>query len=281
MYAVSPLRYPGAKWRLHKFIQRLIEINKLQGGDYVEPYAGGASLALSLLYSDLVKTIHLNDLDRSVWAFWHSLLNHNDEFVKRIETTPVTMAQWEIQRHVQLNADQEDNFNLGFSTFFLNRTNRSGILAGGVIGGKQQNGNWKIDARFNKSDLIKRIRRIGKYRERIQITHLDALELLGNLSTNLARKSLVYLDPPYFMKGQGLYLNAYRPDDHSAVRDTVLSKLTSPWVVSYDNVPEVRSLYKDVPKRFYDLNYSAGPIRTGKEVLFFAPGIHIPRSIHC
>ncbi|MGE8163018.1 DNA adenine methylase [Paraburkholderia sp. NPDC080076] len=276
MYAVSPLRYPGAKWRLNAFVEGLLRKNDLLDGHYIEPFAGGASLALGLLYRQAVNEIHLNDLDRALYAFWHSAVNHAEEFATRVEQTDVDVEEWYRQKEVQANKPLADLFDLGFSTFFLNRTNRSGILDAGVIGGKEQTGKWKINARFNKAELAHRIRRIGSHRTQIHVTCSDAVDLLAQLGPDLDEKSFVYLDPPYFVKGQGLYLNAYKPDDHSALRDAVLEHLDGPWMVSYDDVPEIRKLYRGLRKREHCLNYSAASRREGREVLFFAPDIKIP-----
>jgi DNA adenine methylase len=172
MYAISPLRYPGAKWRLDDFMSAVLKDNKLEGGHYAEPYAGGASLALSLLFRERVSEVHLNDFDRSVWAFWKSAVDHSEEFIARVRSTKVTIDQWCAQREVQKRKQEACLLDLGFSTFFLNRTNRSGILDGGVIGGKDQSGGWKIDARYNRPNLVQRLEWIGSVRSRIHVTRL-------------------------------------------------------------------------------------------------------------
>lgn len=136
------------------YLKRLMEVYDLQGGTYIEPYAGGASVALSLLYEGYARHIKINDKDRSIFAFWHAVLNDTEELCRRIQDTPVTMETWQAQREVQRQKETADLLILGFSTFFLNRTNRSGILSGGVIGGKEQTGNYLMDARYNNHDLI-------------------------------------------------------------------------------------------------------------------------------
>ena len=153
----SPLRYPGGKGRLSGFIRQIFEDNELLDGHYVEPYAGGAGLALNLLFLDYASCIHLNDIDRSVFAFWHSVVNSPDALCKLIRDTPVTVDQWQKQKVIHRSPDKQSLLDLGFATFFLNRCNRSGILMGGIIGGQKQEGTWKIDARYNKSDLCRRI----------------------------------------------------------------------------------------------------------------------------
>jgi DNA adenine methylase len=274
MYAISPLRYPGAKWRLYRFVSALVRDNGLVGGHYAEPYAGGGSLALSLLFGGCVSEVHLNDLDRSVWAFWKSAVDHPGELVARVRSTKVTIDEWHIQREVQERKHSASILDLGFSTFFLNRTNHSGIITGGVIGGKAQLGQWKLDARFNKINLIERLERIRKHRTRIHVTRLDALTFIARRGESLASKrGLMYLDPPYFAKGQDLYMNSYRPGDHAAVADVVLQQIKVPWLVSYDDVPEIRSLYGETRRIGYALRYSASSTRKGKEVIFMCPGL--------
>ncbi len=155
----SPLRYPGGKTKIAPFIKELFYENNLVGMDYVEPYAGGAGAALTLLFEEYVSTITINDYDRSIYAFWHSIINNTEEFCEKISKTPIDVETWLVQKEIQKNKTNETLFSLGFSTFFLNRTNISGVIKGGVIGGKKQTGKYKIDARFNKSDLISKIHR--------------------------------------------------------------------------------------------------------------------------
>lgn len=273
MRNASPLRYPGGKWRLAPFFERLIQLNGLKGHRYVEPYAGGASLALSLLIGGVVSEIHLNDLDPAIHAVWSAILKRNRDFCDLVQRTRVTANEWERQREIYDKGLLGGMLAFGFATFFLNRTNHSGILNGGMIGGKKQAGDWKIDARFNKPELVWRIQRIGELKHRIAITHTDAVQLLQE--TRSMRNSLVYLDPPYFRSGAHLYLNAYKPEDHAKVKKEV-SRLDAPWIVSYDDVPEIRRLYHDVRSRRFELLHTARSLRTGKEVLFFSRELRIP-----
>src|SRR5260370_10888460 len=202
MRNASPLRYPGGKWRFAPFLERLITANFKTRPAYIEPYAGGASLALRLLLADKVSELHLNDLDPAVYAFWYSVVNDDERFSKLVRTTPVTPEEWKCQRQVYYQGSHCGVLALGFATFFLNRTNHSGILNGGMIGGKAQQGEWRIDARFNRTELIRRVKRIASFKHRIHISCVDAMEFLRNRS--LGRNKLVYLDPPYFVAGGGL-----------------------------------------------------------------------------
>jgi DNA adenine methylase len=273
MRDASPLRYPGGKWRVARYFERLILLNKLKGCHYVEPYAGGASLALSLLFTNHVSEIHLNDLDPAVHAFWDAVLSRTRDFVRLLHSTKVTPAEWHRQRHIYNKGLVAGKLALGFATFFLNRTNHSGIMNGGMIGGKGQAGDWKLDARFNKIELQRRIERIGAFRTRIHLSCRDAVDFLSDRWTS--RRHLVYLDPPYYRAGRELYLNAYGPLDHVDVRDCV-KKIGSPWIVSYDDVPEIRRLYKGVRSRRLQLLHTARTSKLGREVLFFEAGLRIP-----
>lgn len=275
--ANSPLRYPGGKQILSRILAHLVQLNGARGGTYAEPYAGGAGAALTLLYGEHVDRILINDADERVYAFWTSVLNKTDEFLELLRKTPVTVAEWEKQRSIYLRPARFGALRVGFATFFLNRCNRSGIIGnGGPIGGKKQDGEWKIDARYNRDELARRIERIALYRERIKVTKLDGVAFLKSLGTT--QKTFVYLDPPYFAKGQDLYLNHYLPGDHSKLSDFLGEGTAFDWVLSYDNVPEIRNLYRDYRKVFFDLDYSARERRVGKEVMILKDGVAFPSA---
>lgn len=271
----TPLRYPGGKGKLSNFMLNVLESSGLSFVHYAEPYAGGAGLALRLLYLNAAEKIILNDINISVYSFWYSVLNHADLLCSKIENTNVTMEEWYNQKEIINNPNNHDILSIGFSTFFLNRTNRSGILKGGVIGGKKQDGQWKLDARFNKSDLISRIQNIYSERHRIDLYNLDAIEFINQVVTKLPENSLTYLDPPYYVKGKGLYVNHYKHQDHIDVAEVVQNKIKTPWIVSYDNTPEIQELY-NTNSLTYGINYSAQDRYKGSEAMFFSKHLTIP-----
>lgn len=274
---LSPLRYPGGKAKIADFFKQLIRDNQLLDSTYVEPYAGGAAVALSLLMNEYVNRIVINDKDRSIYAFWHSVLYNTDSLCQMIEDTPVTMETWKKQRAIQSpeNKESVDLLTLGFSTFFMNRTNRSGIIKAGVIGGFNQMGNYKMDARYRKEDLIARIRRIAAYADRIELHNEDAVDLVCRISQNTENDILLYLDPPYYKKGRGLYMNYYNDSDHKKIRDAIAQVEHIKWVVSYDNSAFIKSLYSDFRSLEFCLNYSANNNGKGKEVMFFSDNCEI------
>lgn len=275
----SPLRYPGGKGRLVPFFEQLLIDNALTDGVYVEPYVGGGAVALSLLFKEYVRKVYINDKDRSIFAFWYSVLHDTENLCNMIENTPVTMDTWQHQRNIQLNKHDENLLDLAFSTFFLNRTNRSGIIKAGVIGGNNQKGNYKIDARYNKKDLIQRIERVAAYRDRIELSNIDAIDFVENASRTLPQRSLLYLDPPYFRKGRGLYMNYYNENDHKAICDVVKNVNQHCWVVTYDNSEFIKSLYNEFRSREFLLNYSANNNGQGKEIVFFSDKVCVTSEI--
>ncbi|WP_433239878.1 DNA adenine methylase [Actinomadura nitritigenes] len=269
----SPLRYPGGKAKVANFLKLLIMHNSFDGMRYVEPYAGGASVALSLLFEGYVSHAHINDLNKGMCAFWRMALNQPDELCKRIKSIPLTMQEWHRQREIYGNQDASDD-DLAFATFFLNRTNRSGIISGGVIGGLEQTGQWKIDARFNREALCERIQKIAERKSQITVTQLDAIELIKQ-ERQRADSSFLYLDPPYYVKGARLYDNFYSHLDHVVVSKEIRAT-RSPWVVSYDAAPEILEMYDKCLNIRYSLGYSAAKAAIGTEVMFFSEGIILP-----
>jgi DNA adenine methylase len=265
----TPLRYPGGKGKLAPFIKQLFRHNKLCDGTYVEPYAGGAAVALTLLLEGYAWEIVINDIDPVVHAFWWSVLNDTETLCQKIKDTRVTMKAWRNQKLVHANPEQHSITDIGFATFFLNRTNRSGILQAGVIGGKNQDGPFNMNARFRKKDLLERIYLVAKYRGRIKLFNLDAGELITTITPSLPQKCLIYFDPPYFKKGKWLYKNYYTPTDHANMSKLIRS-ISIPWIVTYDNVPEIQKLYKGEAQAEFDISYSAHLTRPrGSEVMFY------------
>lgn len=278
---ISPLRYPGGKGAFLFFFSELIKINGLNGGIYFEPFAGGAGVGLGLLQNGLVSEIVLNDADYHIFCFWFSVLNENQRFLDRINEVSLNIDEWKKQRNVYENIEKYSIFEIGFSTFFLNRCNRSGIMVGaGPIGGHKQTGKWRLDARFNKKTLTNRIENIGKLSERISFYNMDAIKFLKKkIPQNKQRKNvLVYLDPPYISAGNKLYLNFYSDKDHSQLANYLSSQTNLNWIVTYDNNHIVQSLYKDFSKWLFNLRYSLQAKQKGTELLILSNQLKFPEN---
>jgi DNA adenine methylase len=276
----TPLRYPGGKARFAPFVRSVLEANNLVGGHYLEPYAGGAGVALELLFDGAVEAVHINDADPAIRDFWLAATTKTDQMVDLVENCKVDMIAWDHWRNVMLGVQKGSLVERGFATLFMNRTNRSGILKAGVIGGKGQSGEYKLDARFMRVAMCERLRRIGKFASAIHVYGEDALSLLRKCKTLLPKRSLAYLDPPYYVKGQGLYRNFYGHDDHVRIAAYLRSKsFTRSWMVSYDDVPEIREMYGDSRDTAYGLHYTAQRRYVGAEVMFFSERLVVPANL--
>jgi DNA adenine methylase len=272
----TPLRYPGGKARFAPFIASVMQLNGLDGGHYMEPYAGGAGVALELLFDGVVTDVHINDADPAVHAFWLAATAHSDALIRLVETEPVNMDAWMHWRGVMRGDTAATDVERGFATLFMNRTNRSGILKGGVIGGKHQAGAYKLDARFKRDVLVGRLRRIADRAEDIHVLSRDALELLQHATELLPAKSLIYLDPPYYVKGSGLYRNFYQHDDHLAIAQLLRKRdFGRRWLVSYDDAVPIREMYDGVRSIQYGLGYTAQRRYNGSEVMLFDPHLNL------
>ncbi|WP_122605777.1 DNA adenine methylase [Pseudomonas viridiflava] len=276
----SPLRYPGGKARFAPFIAEVMRANGLKSGHYLEPFAGGAGVALELLLDGHAAHVHINDLDPAVHAFWSAATVDPEGMLKLLQDTPITMDQWHYWRSVMLVQDPDISLaERGFATLFVNRTNRSGILKGGVIGGKAQTGTYKLDARFSKAMIAARLERIAVNADRISVYCEDAFHLLSRASDILPEESLIYLDPPYYVKGRGLYRNFYNHEDHLQIAKLLQTPdFETPWVVSYDSAPEICEMYSQNEALSYGLHYTAQARYVGDEVMFFKEGLSVPKA---
>lgn len=275
---VSPLRYPGGKSKLVHYLERLLEENNLVGRGYAEPYAGGAGLALSLLMRGSVSKVYLNDIDYPLYCLWRTVLEDTEALCRKVRNARITLNTWKQHKEKLSSPDKYSELDVGFAFLFLNRTNRSGIISGSAIGGLEQASKWKIDARFYKTTIIHRIRKIAAYKNRIFLYNYDAINFLQKIVAPMPDEDVfVYLDPPYYEKGKRLYQNHYEYKDHKQIATKVAS-LEHPWIVSYDNVSEIASLYRPFRRQIYSLNYSAAQHYRGKEMIIFSNQLKIPRQ---
>lgn len=270
----SPLRYPGGKAKLYNYIRSLIEINGLLGETYIEPFAGGSGLALKLLLKDDVKRIVINDYDPAIYAFWHCVLNSTQQMCDFVNTVPLTVDEWDRQHKIYSEQENYSELELAKAVLFLNRTNISGIINGGVIGKRDQTGKYKMDARLNRAELIKKINAISALSDRIDLYNLDASVFL---QTELCHyyKAFINFDPPYVAKGGQLYKNAFSDADHEALRDQIAA-CRRKWVVTYDICDLVSKLYSGYRGSYIDIYYSANGARRAQEYIFFSDNLILP-----
>lgn len=266
----TPLRYPGGKSQLYRFIENILVINEITDGVYVEPFSGGAGIAVQLLQKNKVDSIIINDYDPSIHAIWYAILYQTEDFIKLIEKTEITIDEWKKQKIIyeEMHFDPYSIKN-GFATFFLNRTNRSGIIKGGPIGGKEQQGTYKINCRFNKDTLIGKVRHIAALKNKISLYNLDAADLIKKTICKMEKKkTFCFFDPPYFVKGQSLYTNFFTEEKHRALHDEIVKLEDYYWITTYDHSKRIADIYSDTEIYEYELNYSAQKKRVEQEYLF-------------
>lgn len=279
---VSPLRYPGGKAGIKDFLIKIVVENNIGGGTHVEPYAGGAGAALSMLMQDYIYQIYLNDKDRFIYSFWHSVLYDTDKFVAKIKEKRISVAEWRRQ-HALLNDKyyeaNGDPLEVGFTGFFLNRTTRSGILNSGPIGGLKQEGNYKINARFNKVDLIRRIENVAMFESRIKLYNLDAIVFLKKLFDDFIlndERLIIFLDPPYDIVGKDIYRHFYEKSDHQELSQFLKSATNFKWLLSYDDTKLIKELYGNKEIGFLKKNYFINKAKVGKELFISSDNVILP-----
>lgn len=264
----TPLRYPGGKSVLSAHVARLVEACGCRDM-YVEPYAGGAGVALRLLAEGKVSGIVVNDVDAGVHAFWDAVVNDHARFMRLFDRVDPTMGQWRHWRAVL--RDPSDELERGFAFFFLNRTCRSGIVDGGVIGGLAQQGRYRVDARYNKSALRDRLGFLGRNADRIEVRGSDGADVVRARAGRAG--VFVYADPPYVAKGASLYASAFDEARHGMLADALTGCRDGVWMLTYDDAPLVRELYAGLPGGLYSLRYSAARHCAARELMVYSPAL--------
>lgn len=262
----SPLRYPGGKSKLTPLVEKLMQSAGKSNGTYIEPFVGGGGVALSLLINKKAEKIVINDYDIAIYSVWYAILNETEEFLKMIDTAVLTVDEWKKQREYYINNKTTYSIKLAFATFYLNRTNRSGILKAGPIGGYEQKGKYSISARFNKEKLKERIRLIASYKSRIKLYNMEIKEFIRKVISRYRKNCFIYFDPPYFKKGKELYTNFFNPCDHEELSKLIF-KVRHTWMITYDDVSEIEILYKDKNIKRFDINYSAANSGKKSEII--------------
>ena len=273
----SPLRYPGGKTKLYKYVKSIIEANNLIDETYIEPFAGGAGLALKLLINGDVKKIVINDLDPAIYAFWYCVLNNSEQMCDFIFNVPLTVEEWNNQHSIYVNQEKHTQLELAQATLFLNRTNVSGVITGGIIGKRDQSGKYKMDARFNRAELIRKVQSVATLSDRIDLYNLDAIEFLDTKLRHYY-KTFINFDPPYVVNGGKLYKNAFTIGDHRMLRNRI-ANCRRKWIVTYDMCNLVYELYSEFRGSTVDIYYSANGARNAKEYIFFSNNLILPDSI--
>lgn len=282
MKTLSPLRYPGGKTILRLLISEILATNKFKG-TFVEVYGGGAGLGLWLLINDKINNLIINDKDEFIYSFWYSAINQTADLIELIKSTPITLNEWTKQRAVITDKEGMNKYSIlqiGFAALFLNRCNRSGIIRGdvGPIGGKRQLGNWKIDARFNREQIITKIIEIKSRKDQITILNSDAINCITSFQNDTFKRIeyLFYLDPPYYKNGDSLYRSYYIERDHIELHNFLVKNMSIHWILSYDSADFIKNLYRQFQIHEIKINHHAHKVKNGTELLITAPNVTWP-----
>jgi DNA adenine methylase len=258
-------------------LSQIRNLNGLGNRAIAEPFAGGAGAALTLLYLEATPDIYINDADPAIHDFWWAVVSRQRAFLRLLADTPVNMKEWHRQREVYRSRSCRSRLRRGFAALYLNRCNHSGILInGGPIGGLRQKGKWRIDARYNKDTLRARVEKIAEYRGRIRVSGLDGMQFIDTLDSE---STFFFIDPPYFQKGDQLYLNSLNADYHSGLAERLKSLSKAAWVLTYDDCPEVRKFYAGwAAVRPFELRYVAAERRSGRELIITPKWMRLPTT---
>ena len=240
---LSPLRYPGGKKRLAAYVAETLRVNGLTPEVLVEPFAGGASVALQLAYDGWVDSIVLGEADPLVASFWKIVFNDPDWLVGQVDQLEISVDEWQRVKQSRPRSDRDR----ALACLYLNRTSFSGILApsAGPIGGLRQSSDYGIDCRFPRETIKRRIRKAATLSDRVLgVVHGSWRETIRRVQALRFRNGEVfyYLDPPFFHKADRLYSYFFLEEDHRRLHNRLV-QLKQPWLLSYDAAPEALKMY--------------------------------------
>lgn len=258
---LSPLRYPGSKKRLSVYISQIIKYNRLNIDVFVEPFVGGGNVALYLLINGLAKRIIIADKDQLIYSFWLTLFRNPNYLINFIKKVKVNLENFYRYKKIVNSTNKFEERKLAEACLFLNRTSFSGLLtnSAGPLGGKKQKSKYKIDCRFNKKYLIKKIEYLASFHSQVIVLPHDWRDTV-RYTENLVKRqknlqdTLFYFDPPFYHKAEHLYRLYFKKQDHEDLRKVVLS-LKHPWILSYDNAPEIKKMYSKFKRIHVQMPY--------------------------
>ena len=308
---ITPFRYPGGKTKLAPVMEEILKANNLEGCVFFEAFAGGAGLGLELLKKGKIKWLVLNDIDDAICSFWSAAIYEPWKLIEMILTAPLNLPEWLKETEIYSGRtipEKDKTVAKGFSALYLNRVNFSGIIKGGVIGGKEQKGKYKMDCRFNRTELASRILEIYELADHILAIKNDVLTEFFKVCRGKVQnfyinelcisdpyyvqsmrkerafvedfksdldKTFFYFDPPYYEKGKTLYTYYFTPEQHEEFARLLKENKMPNWALSYDNCEKIRELYKDyeyIPVKF---NHSVKNKGEQQELLFFSKNLKL------
>lgn len=260
--STSPLRYPGSKQKFCSTLYEIMRANNLKPSLFIEPFAGGASVSLFMLQHNYVEKIALIEKDPLVASFWHTVFFNSEWLIKEIKKLNISLEEWHYFKKYKPRTKKTQ----ALKCLFLNRTNFSGILKAGPIGGQKQISEYKINCRFNKNAIIEKIKILSQYKDRVLfVDEGDYRDSLDKRKKYINESTFIYFDPPYVNKAKDLYNFYFKEQDHLNLKKLIKS-LNSYWLLSYDYEPPLSDLYKNFAQYgFFDIRYTTS---SNKERIF-------------
>lgn len=240
---LSPLRYPGGKSKLIDYIY--FKLNSNNTNVFVEPFAGGASVGLSLLDAGVINNLILNDIDFGIYSLFFIIKNNPNRLINKINKyKPTHKDYFKAQETIKSNYKNCDEFKAAWSLLLVNRLAYSGICKANPLGGKNGSMNDLL-VRWNPKTLCNRIDKINKMSNKITVLNMDALELIEEMYWEPS--TTIFIDPPYFKKGKDLYEHYYNKEDHiklNVLLDNLYQGMPgADMILTYDNDEYIEWLY--------------------------------------
>ena len=277
--SVTPLRYPGGKTWLLDYVKAFARFHKLSSTTIVEPYGGSASISVGLIRSQLVTDATVCERDPLIVAFWNVAIHRNEELIEYLSSLEINMETWYgLRRYLDLEkTNLQNELEAAGAFLFFNRTNYSGIIKGGPLGGKKQLSKYKLNCRFNKGRIADKIRSLKALEDKLKIIQIDGLEYMKNHALQSPDNVFFYVDPPYYGAGKDLYRFYFTDFDHQQL-SAFLTGTEIPWLLSYDDAEFIRNLYQKKSNLPVYTDYQSGHLRRGVKELLISNYVIPPAS---
>ena len=234
----SPFRYPGGKTWLVPQIRRWFDSLPQKPALFVEPFAGGGIAGLTAAFEQLADRVLLVELDEQVASVWEALLGGEAEWladrILNFNMTPESLAE-------ELGKGEGSLRDMAFRTLLRNRTSHGGIMAPGAGFIKYGEGGKGIMSRWYPNTLAKRMRDIGRIRDKLKFIRGDGLQVIRDYSER--PDAVFFIDPPYTAAGKkaGTRLYTHNGLDHEALF-TIAGMLRGDFLMTYDDAEGVRAM---------------------------------------
>lgn len=279
---ISPLRYPGGKSRIWEHLAAQYTqapLGELDAEIWFEPFAGGLGAGLKMLQESIIGELWFCEANRGLGALWGELVANPTALIDTVSSLPERMSLDVYQEALAVLAapDSYPQLQVAVAALVVNRCSRSGMVTPttGPIGGKQQDGKYRVGDRWNLPRTISTLEKLAPLTRYMRFVGPDGISALAGLpNSGFAEEVFVFADPPYVGAGQRLYQHGLDESGHRALADALHDLDETHWVLAYDEAPLVRELYEGLHIQEYTLHHTANRSKSGAELLIYGPGTH-------